>query len=67
MADVVVNGKSRPLPDAATLAALVADLGFDGRYLVAEVNGEPVAASEFPARKLRAGDRVELVRPVAGG
>ena len=37
------------------------------RSVVVEHNGEAVAPSEFPARKLAAGDRLEIVKVVAGG
>jgi thiamine biosynthesis protein ThiS len=35
--------------------------------VVVEHNGEAVAPSEFAERPLRAGDRLEIVRIVAGG
>lgn len=37
------------------------------RSVVVEHNGEAVAPSEFPTRQLSAGDRLEIVRIVAGG
>ena len=37
------------------------------RSVVVELNGEAVAPSEFPHRQLQAGDRLEIVRIVAGG
>ena len=37
------------------------------RSVVVEHNGEAVAPSEFPRRQLRAGDRLEIVKIVAGG
>ena len=37
------------------------------RSLVVEHNGEAVAPSEFSKRQLNAGDRLEIVRIVAGG
>jgi thiamine biosynthesis protein ThiS len=37
------------------------------RSVVVEHNGEAVAPSEFAQRALRAGDRLEIVRIVAGG
>jgi thiamine biosynthesis protein ThiS len=37
------------------------------RSVVVEHNGEAVAPSEFAQRQLRAGDRLEIVRIVAGG
>ena len=37
------------------------------RSVVVEHNGEAVAPSEFSHRQLAAGDRLEIVRIVAGG
>ena len=37
------------------------------RSVVVEHNGEAVAPSEFSNRQLRAGDRLEIVKIVAGG
>ena len=35
--------------------------------VVVEHNGQAVAPSEFPQRQVQAGDRLEIVRIVAGG
>ena len=37
------------------------------RSVVVEHNGEAVAPSEFARRQVRAGDRLEIVKIVAGG
>ena len=37
------------------------------RSVVVELNGEAVAPSEFAHRQLRPGDRLEIVKIVAGG
>ena len=37
------------------------------RSVVVEHNGEAVAPSEFPHRQLHAGDRLEIVKIIAGG
>ncbi len=37
------------------------------RSVVVEHNGEAVAPSEFAQRRLNAGDRLEIVKIVAGG
>ncbi|HUS35157.1 MAG TPA: sulfur carrier protein ThiS, partial [Verrucomicrobiae bacterium] len=37
------------------------------RSVVVEHNGEAVAPSEFSNRQINSGDRVEIVRIVAGG
>jgi thiamine biosynthesis protein ThiS len=37
------------------------------RSVVVELNGEAVAPSEFSTRQLNSGDRLEIVKIVAGG
>jgi len=37
------------------------------RSVVVELNGEAVSPSEFPRRRLKTGDRLEIVKIVAGG
>jgi len=64
---VSVNGRERELAAGTTVAGLVDALGFDRRFLVVEWNGEPRALRDCLDRTLAPGDRLELVRPVAGG
>lgn len=68
MITVVANGRPVELPDGATLVALLDILGIPSRSVAAlEHNGEAVARSGHEARPLADGDRIELVRAVAGG
>ena len=64
---VVVNGQPREVVPGLPLESLLADLGLDRRFLVVEYNGEALTAHERGRVELAAGDRLELVRPVAGG
>lgn len=64
---VVANGGRVQLPDGALLADLFEELGVGARWVVAEVNGEAVPRAGSAALRLNDGDRVELVRAVAGG
>lgn len=68
MITVVANGRPVELPDGATLVALLDALGIPAKSVAAmEHNGEAVGRAEQEARSLADGDRVELVRAVAGG
>ncbi|MGQ0723184.1 MAG: sulfur carrier protein ThiS [Candidatus Eiseniibacteriota bacterium] len=67
MAEIRLNGRVREVPDGETLAGLVGSLGLDPRWVVAELNGRPVPRQDFAGQGLSGGDRLELVRPVAGG
>jgi sulfur carrier protein len=65
--NIIANGK----PVAAKFPGSIEDflLAQDllPRSVVVEHNGEAVAPSEFPHRNLNPGDRLEIVRIVAGG
>jgi sulfur carrier protein len=65
---VVANGRPVELPDGATLVALLDALRIPARSVAAmEHNGEAVPRPAIGVRPLADGDRVELVRAVAGG
>lgn len=64
---VVANGSQVPVALPSTIEAFLIHQGLLPRSVVVEHNGEPVAPSEFPQRALYAGDRLEIVRIVAGG
>jgi sulfur carrier protein len=64
---VVANGNPIELAPAATVADLVIALGWGAKWVVAERNGEPVNRSAMATTALDEGDRIELVRAVAGG
>lgn len=64
---VVANGQPVELPDGATAEQLLATLGLGGKWVVMERNGEPVPRATLATTALADGDRVELVRAVAGG
>jgi sulfur carrier protein len=63
---LTVNGERREAPDGATVAALVASLGFRGRVAV-ELNGEVLRQAQHVDVQLRDGDKVEVVTFVGGG
>ncbi len=64
---VVANGEEVELPAGAGLLDLFEVLGVGPKWVVAEVNGEAIARADMPGVRLSDGDRVELVRAVAGG
>jgi len=65
--NVVANGKPYTLDELATIATLLDAMNLSGRVVAVEVNGDAVLRSEHAARELHDGDRVEVVRAVAGG
>ena len=64
---VTANDDPVDVPEGATVADLLTALGLDRKWVVVERNGEPVARADVASTVLAAGDRVELVRAVAGG
>ncbi len=63
---VTVNGETRT-EIAGTVAALLADLGFDGRRIADERNRTIVPKSLWSATALADGDQIEIVHFVGGG
>jgi thiamine biosynthesis protein ThiS len=64
---VIANGQrvERPLP--CSIQEFLVAQQLLPRSVVVEHNGEAVAPSEFAHRQVRAGDRLEVVKIVAGG
>ena len=65
--ELTVNGKPRIVEDGCTVADLIGSAGLDPRWVMVELNREPVPRTDFSERRLEPGDRLELVRAVAGG
>ena len=64
---IVANGKRIEAEVPCSLEEFLVSQKLLPRSVVVEHNGEAVAPSEFAQRQLRAGDRLEIVRIVAGG
>ena len=64
---VLVNSRELELPPAATVAALLEQLGLAGPYALVERNGEPVERERYAELELEDGDAIVVARPVAGG
>ena len=65
--EVTANGKPIELREGATVGDLLEMLGLRSQWVVAERNGEALPRAAMNGTVLTAGDRVELVRAVAGG
>ncbi|MDB5428238.1 MAG: thiS [Phenylobacterium sp.] len=65
--NLTVNGEPRAFPLLADLAALVTELGLDGRKVAIERNLEIVPRSAYGKTKLSDGDRIEIVHFIGGG
>ena len=67
MKTIIANGKPIAAPVPCTLEAFLLAQQLLPRSVVVEHNGEAVAPSEFAHRPLHAGDKLEIVKIVAGG
>jgi thiamine biosynthesis protein ThiS len=64
---LLLNGEPHEVAADATVLDLVTGLGRDPRTVAVERNGELVPRAAFPATRLAAGDRLEVVHFVQGG
>ena len=64
---VTANGHPVEAKLPCSIEAFLLARGLLPRSVVVEHNGEAVAPSEFSFRELRPGDRLEIVKIVAGG
>jgi thiamine biosynthesis protein ThiS len=64
---VIANGKEIAADFPCSIEEFLRRQDLLPRSVVVEHNGEAVAPSEFTERTLAAGDRLEIVKIVAGG
>ena len=64
---VLANGRPYDVSLGTTVGQFVRLRDLDPRYVVVEHNGEPLERSRYEEVRLSDGDRLELVRAVAGG
>jgi sulfur carrier protein len=55
------------LPDGLSVEGLLAHLGVPREYTAVALNREITPRARHAETRLRAGDRVEIVRPMGGG
>lgn len=67
MVSVMANGKVFDLQNDLSVADFIRTRGLDPRHVVVERNGEPLERRRYEEVFLEDGDRLELVRAVAGG
>jgi len=65
--DIKINGEARQFPAQLTVAGLVEILGYTGKRIAIERNGEIVPRSRHAEVLLVEGDCLEVVVAVGGG
>jgi sulfur carrier protein len=64
--EIFLNGDARQVGGATALTALLEELGMTVGVLI-EYNDRPLLPKEWSGVRLAPGDRVEIIRIVAGG
>ena len=67
MSSIIANGKEFEVQLPTTIEKFLLSQNLLPRSVVIEHNGNAVAPSEFAKRELANGDRLEIVKIVAGG
>ncbi|MBX6319753.1 sulfur carrier protein ThiS [Pigmentiphaga sp.] len=65
--NIVLNGESRTIEAPSSVADLIQALGYAGKRVAVERNGEIVPRSAHEHVLLADGDRIEIVVAVGGG
>jgi sulfur carrier protein len=67
MLELKINGEARQFPEVMTVAGLIEKLGYAGKRIAIERNGEIVPRSQHATTALVSGDQLEIVVAVGGG
>lgn len=62
-----VNGEVREMPDGATIGTLLTILGAESSGIAVARNERVVRRAEYDSDPIADGDRIEIIRAVAGG
>ncbi|BAM87913.1 thiamine biosynthesis protein ThiS [Bradyrhizobium oligotrophicum S58] len=63
---VTVNGEARDIA-ATSVAALLAELDYEGTHFAIALNYDVVPKSRWAEATLKAGDEIEIITPRQGG
>ena len=67
MITVQINGAARQLTESCSLAAMIEELGYTGKRIALERNGDIVPRSLYATQQITDGDKLEIVVAVGGG
>lgn len=63
---VIVNGEHREI-SAATVAALLRELDYEGQHFAVAVNLDVVPKTQWTQAVINSGDEIEIITPRQGG
>jgi len=64
---ISVNGAERECAEGSTFAELLGELGIDVRGIAIARNDEVVRRADLGHERIAQGDRIEIIKAVAGG
>jgi thiamine biosynthesis protein ThiS len=64
---VFINGAAHQLTQNCSIAAMIEALGYTGKRIALERNGDIVPRSQYAEQTLSEGDKLEIVVAVGGG
>ena len=65
--NIVLNGQPKTLSGSISVSKLIDQLGYTGKRIAVERNGEIVPKSTYAQVQLETDDRLEIVVAVGGG
>lgn len=63
----MLNGRPQPLIGTPSVSDLLLQLGYVGKRMAVELNGDVLPKSQHSSTQISAGDRFEIVVAVGGG
>ncbi len=67
MIDLIVNGKRREAEEDTSLEAYLIAFNVNLKFVAVGYNGQVLKKDTYSSITLKAGDTLEIVRPVGGG
>ena len=67
MIDLIVNGKPRATEEDTSLEAYLIAFNVNLKFVAVGYNGQVLKKDSYSSITLKAGDTLEIVRPVGGG
>ena len=64
---IIINGNEKEINDLQNLQEIVQLFSRDNQSTIVELNGKIIPLQQQKSRKLRPGDRLELIQLVGGG
>lgn len=64
---IFANGRAKQVVPDVSIMDLLASLKVNPKAVLVEINGTALFREEWQARELEHGDRLEIIRVVAGG